>query len=153
MTNLSYGNNINSIYGMLGENEQIIIYTREYKDLTGKFITFGEDKSKIYLAISFELNNFTLKNDKKTNLYLGKIILVDIVKFMDSQLNSGEEGPCINIKFGKLWDELTTGVRDATFGGNSVTDGNRKQIKDPDYTKVDPLFGEPNDKSLDAYNG
>ena len=102
ITNLQFGNTPTSYWGMLNFNEQITIYTSDYLDLSGKFITIGDNITDFYYAQSFELNNFKLKDKRRTKGYFGKIVLVNIQKFLDNQFNDATVAPIINIVAGKL---------------------------------------------------
>lgn len=132
--NLDYGNNVNSMFGMLGENEQIIVYTNKYEDLTGKFVSLNGDgeNTKWYLAISFKLDNYTFKMDKKRHTFLGKLLLVDIKRLLDNQLNSADEGSIINIHHGKLGQIVNRPV---------VKDKDKTQTYEPE---IEEIYEDPN---------
>ncbi len=106
VTNLTFGNTPTSFWGQLNYNEQITVYTSEYIDLQGKFVTIGENIEDKYFALSFELHNFTLGDDKKQTPYFGKIILVNIQRFLDNQFNDANEAPTINIANGQLNEKI-----------------------------------------------
>ena len=100
--NLEFGSNTNSYYGLLNKNETIEIYSSEYIDLTGKFITIGDDLKTFYLAVSHSLSNFSLKQDKETKNFLTKIVLVNLVKYLSNEFDDSDQAPTINVEIGKI---------------------------------------------------
>lgn len=122
VSNLQFGNSPTSFWGMLTYNEQMTIYTKEYIDLSGKFLTIGTDTDNFYYAMSFELDNFQLDEKTKTKGFYGKILLVNIQKFLDNQFNDANEAPIINITAGKLNEEIKIPI---------IKQHRKKEISDP----------------------
>jgi hypothetical protein len=103
ITNLQFASSPNSFYSLMNMQETITIYTNEYIDLNGKFLTIGEDINNFYLAISLELQGFKLKTKTaKKQIFYGKIVLVNIQKYLDNLVNNANEAPIINIVAGKV---------------------------------------------------
>ncbi len=147
VTNLTFGNTPTSFWGQFGYNEQITIYTSEYIELENKFISIGEDIETKYFAISLQLNNFNFGKDGRQDTYLGKIILVNLQRFLDNQFNDGNEAPIINIANGKLNEKITV----PTFAEQnkrepydpSITIVEEKEITIPKATTVEVFFPSP----------
>lgn len=103
--NLEFGSNSNSFYSLFHENTIIEVYTNKFIDLSGKFVTIGGDIDKKFLAVSYRLDNFKLK-DKETEVFLGKIVLVDLVKKLSDEEDETSIAPTINIANGKFGETI-----------------------------------------------
>ncbi len=147
VSNLSFGNNPSSYWGMLTSNEIITVYTSEFLDLTGKFISIGENIEDKYYATSYELSGFSLGENKKKKSYLGKIVLVNVQKYLDNEFNESNQGPIINIINGKLNETITVPSFDKP-SDRQPSDPNTKYISEktvviPKMSRVEILFPEP----------
>lgn len=110
---------------MLNYNEQITVYTSDYIELNGKFITIGDDIENFYYATSFQLHDFKLKNKIGKKPFAGKLILVNIQRYLDNQFNDATEAPIINIVAGKVNEEIDI----------PVIEKNKNGIADPSIVK------------------
>lgn len=140
---MTYGNTASSFYSLLSKNTTIEIYTNEYIELDGAYITIGEDHDKKYLATSYRLDNFKLKDQDK-EVFLGKIILIDLVKKMSEELDDTTIAPTINIANGKLGEEIAVPRL-------------RQEVKDKDIADIDiqdydiVRYTNPRAKSIEFY--
>lgn len=92
------------------------------------------------------MNNFTLTDDKKTNSFYGKIVLIDIQRYLDNNYNDGNQAPIINIVKGKINETIkipkikknTTGIYDP-----AVVEYEAVDYIIPKARNVEILFPEP----------
>lgn len=132
---------------MLTANEQITLYTSEYIDLTGQFVTIGTNVDQKYYALSYELQGFEIGEDKKKKRFYGKIVLVNIQKFLDNQFNDENEAPIINIANGKLNETITIPAFKARVKGQTADPNvkhiTEKQVINKKMRRVEILFPKP----------
>lgn len=128
VTNLTFGNTPTSYWGQLDHNDVITLYTNEFIDLNGKFVSIGEDTETKYMAMSYELQGFSLDKKVSKEIFYGKIMLVNVQRFLDNQFNDGNEAPIINIATGKLNEEIII---------PSFKQQNKRQPADPSVKHIE----------------
>lgn len=106
LESLQFGTSPKSFYSMLTENSTIELYTSKFIELTGKFVSIGNDIETKYLAISVGLSGYNRKEKKEGKAFAAKIVLVNLVKYLSDQLDDDATAPTINIANGKMGETI-----------------------------------------------